>query len=456
MTKPIYKLTLLLLAAASTALTARADGYLDRSGWKWSASSICEADGSDITGLNGICDGDASTCWHSNWHAAAGSAERSNPHWIMIDRGSDTSEFYALSYLPRQLNANQACTSYYIYLADRDLSTTPSTSVDDIVRTLGTPAVSGTWEGNTEEKIAQLEKPTSARYILFVNVESSASSSAACAELNLIGKNGGSTSGGYNSIRILPKRAGMGTHHIAIQGDALTFSMYQGWLRMSNTDITVEYDLADVQNFQFENYKFAVDESYVGNKEDVLTSTFRLGVLPAQGEVTKLSGIAIVPPSATRFNAEVEDSVVLTFKGAEIASFTAAALDALRQADGSFPLPTGEFTEPGDYKLTVPAAMMIVANGSRSKPLEAQWTVTGQDGISAPETDSALTFARMGGTLTIGGIQGAATVTLYDLNGRAAASARVSANGNAAINVAALPAGVYLLNVNNTTLKITL
>lgn len=456
MNKPLYKLTLLLFAAATSAGTARADGYLDRSGWKWSASSICEADGSDITGLSGIYDGDASTCWHSNWHAAAGSAERSNPHWIMIDRGSDSSEFYAISYLPRQLNANQACTSYYIYLADKDMSTTPSTSVNDIVRTLGNPTISGTWEGNTEEKIATLEKPTSARYILFVNVESASSSSAACAEFNLIGKNGGSTSGDYNSIRISPKRAGTGTHHIAIQGDALTFSMNQGWLRMSNTDITVEYDLADVKDFRFEHYNFDDNESYVGNKQDVLTSTFGLGVLPAQGEVDKLGGIVIVPPSVTRFNAEVEDSVALTFNGAKIASFTAAALDTLRQADGSFPLPIAELTERGQYALTVPAAMMIVANGSRSLPLEAKWTVKGQDGISAPETASALTFARLGGTLTIGGIQGAASVTLYDLQGRAAASARVSANGNAAINVASLPAGVYLLNVNNTTLKITL
>ncbi len=452
------RISLLLLAAAAAFAPARADGYLDRSSWKWSASSICQPDGGDITGLSGLYDGNTATCWHSNWHAADGSAERTNPHWIMIDRGSDRTEFSAISYLPRQLNANQACTSYCIYLADKDLSSTPSTSISDIIKALGNPDVSGTWEGTTEEKIAQLEKPTSARYILFVNVESANSSSAACAEFNLIGNGGGGPSTtDYNAIRISPKRAGLGTHHIAIQGDALTFSMNQGWLRMSNTDITVEYDLADVRDFKFEHYDFETDQAYVGNKKDVLTSTFGLGVLPAQGEVETLGNITIVPPSAVRFNAEVETPVSLTFNGAEIASFTAGALDTLRLDSDSFLLPVDELTEPGSYELNIPAAMMIIANGSRSNAFRAKWTVKTQDGISAPAAaESALTLARLGGTLTIGGIQGAGLIYLIDLQGRTAASARVGSNGNAAFNVAALPAGVYLLNVNNTTLKITL
>lgn len=458
MNTKLSKLTL-LIALATCATSARAEGYLDRSGWKWSASSICQPDGADIAGLEGIYDGDASTCWHSNWHAADGSAERTNPHWVMIDRGYDRTEITAISYLPRQLNANQACTSYCIYLADKDLSSTPSTSISDIIRTLGNPDISGSWDATTEEKIAKLEKPSSARYILFVNVQSASSSSAACAEFNLIGPKGtggGTTSNDYNAIRISPKHAGTGTHHIAIQGNALSFSMNQGWLRMSNTDITVEYDLADVKDFTFEHYNFPDDESYEGNKKDVLTSTFSLGVTPAQGEVEKLESIAIVPPSATRINAEVEQPAVLTFNGTELASFSAAELDSLRQPDGSYPLPTDEITQPGNYRLSVPAAMMIIADGSRSLPFEANWTLKdGQDGISAPAA-ATLTFARLGGTLTIGGIQNAPVVTLFDLQGRAVASANVNSNGNAAINVASLPAGVYLLTVNNTTLKITL
>lgn len=262
-----------LFILGATISASAEEGYLDRSKWKWFSSSICEPyTDTDIRGLEGLYDGDPTTCWHSNYRAAAGTAERSNPHWIMIDRGTDTSEITAISYLPRQNSVNQACTSYYIYLADRDLGSCPATSAADILSAMGTPDVSGIWEASLEEKTAKLEKPCSARYILFVNVTSVNSSSAACAEFNLIGPNG---SGGgtpatdaYNAVRILPAD-GSAPHQIAIQGDALTFTMQNGYIRMANSDIIVEYLPEEISAFKFIHYDFPADKSYIGDRDDV-------------------------------------------------------------------------------------------------------------------------------------------------------------------------------------------
>lgn len=445
-----------------TALGAGAEGYLDRSAWKWSASSICAPEAnSDIAGLPGIYDGDPATCWHSNWHAESGTPERSNPHWIMIDRGSDTSLFTAISYLPRQSTVNTACTSYMVYIADKDLSACPATTVSDIIVSMGEPEIAGSLAATVDEKIITLEKPTSARYILFVNVESSQSSSAACAEFNLIGP-GGSQGGNsqetdaYNAIRMIPRMATDKPSQIAIQGNALTFSMNQGWLRMSNTDITVEYNLADIKSYKFIHYDFAKDESYVGNQKDVLTSKFDLAVVPSPAQVDTLRDIAIVPPSATRLNRSVDSRATLSGESGEIASFDCDDLDSLRAADGSYPLPTGPLTVAGDYTLTVPADMFIIADGSRSMPLEARWTVNKGQSAIADAAVQTLAFSRRGGVLTVSGITGSGTLVLIDTLGRPAATARITADGTAAFNVGSLTGGVYLLSVNNTTLKITL
>lgn len=446
-------------------ICAGAEGYLDRSSWKWSASSICAPGGQDdpdITGLPGIYDGDPQTCWHSNWHAEAGSPERSNPHWLMIDRGTDSSPFSAISYLPRQMSANQACTSYMVYFADRDLSNCPATTVSDIIVAMGQPDLSGSLEGTVDEKIIKLEKETSARYILFINVQSASSSSAACAEFNLVGP-GGSQSGddpqvtnAYNAIRMIPRVATDKPSQIAIQGNALTFSMNQGWLRMSNTDITVEYNLADIKSYKFIHYDFAADASYVGNQKDVLTSKFELAVVPAPANVDTLSGVAIVPPSATRVNRSVEARAILSNEAGELASFTADELDSLRAADGSYPLTTDSLTTPGEYLLTVPADMLIINDGSRSLPFQARWTVNNNKSFINEAGITTLTFSRRGAVLYVSGIDGSGTLTLLDLLGRPAASARITADGTAAFNVGALQTGVYLLPVNKTTLKITL
>lgn len=444
------------------AMSAGAEGYLDRSAWQWSASSICEPEAdSDIAGLAGIHDDNINTCWHSNWHAAAGSPERSNPHWFMVDRGSDTSEFTAISYLPRQASAHTACTSYMVYLADKDLSNCPATSVSDIYAAMGNPDLTGSLEATTDEKIIKLEKATSARYILFVNVQSSASSSAACAEFNLIGP-GGTQGGGnqetdaYNAIRMIPRLPSAKPSQIAIQGSALTFSLNQGWLRMSNTDITVEYNLADIKSYKFIHYDFGQDQAYVGDQKDVLTSKFTAGVVPAPGRVDTLSGIAIVSPGATRVNRSVEERAVLSSESGTIASFSADELDSLRAADGSYPLMSEALTVAGEYTLTVPADMLIIADGSRSLPLDARWTVNdNKSGIDSAEV-ATLAISRQGSVLSISGIEGSGTLTLFDIPGRPAATARIGADGTAAFNIGSLRSGVYLLTVNNTTLKITL
>lgn len=447
-----------------SAMCAGAEGYLDRSTWKWSASSICAAgDDDDIAGLSGMYDDDTATCWHSNWHAASDSPERSNPHWFMIDRGTDNSLFHSLSYLPRQKTSSQACTSYMVYIADKDLSNCPATNVSDIINAMGQPEISGSLEATTDEKIIKLEKPTSARYILFVNVQSASSSSAACAEFNLIGTDGGGQGSGnsqetdvYNAIRMIPRLATEKPSQIAIQGNALTFSMNQGWLRMSNTDITVEYNLADIKSYKFIKYNFNADESYVGNQKDVLTSKFDLAVVPAPAKVDTLRDVAIVPPSATRVNRAVDDRAVLSSEAGEIASFTADELDSLRADDGSYPLTSAPLTAPGEYTLIVPADMLIINDGSRSMPFEARWTVDNGHSSINPAEIQTLSFMRRGAVLYVSGIDGAGTLTLLDLLGRPAASARISSEGTAAFNIGALQTGVYLLPVNKTTLKITL
>ncbi|MDE6366866.1 MAG: T9SS type A sorting domain-containing protein, partial [Muribaculaceae bacterium] len=60
------------------------------------------------------------------------------------------------------------------------------------------------------------------------------------------------------------------------------------------------------------------------------------------------------------------------------------------------------------------------------------------------------------GRLTVGGITDANTVSLINTAGITVVTATVSPSGTAVINTGALGRGVYLLNVNTTTLKIIL
>ena len=110
MAYPIKRMIMAVAAAVAVLPFAAAadNSYLDRSSWSWSASSTDQQDGG---GTAAICDGNYSTFWHSNYHE---DASRSCPHWILIDRGSDRSEFVGLSYVPRQGAYNNLITQYRI------------------------------------------------------------------------------------------------------------------------------------------------------------------------------------------------------------------------------------------------------------------------------------------------------------------------------------------------------
>lgn len=275
----IKAISLLLMAAA--ALPAAATDYLDRTGWSWSTSSeLPSGYDYDVSGLAGICDGDASTCWHSNYLAQSGTPERSNPHWIMIDRGSDSKPFYGLSYLTRQSTLNQCCTEYMIYLSDSDMSSAPATSVEDIISALGTPDYRNSLSPTSEEIVINFDKASTARYILFVNVSSNASSSAACAEMNLVA-GAGAPAGTFNALRIYPAD-GSDVHYIAIDGANLSFSLVNGRARFGNSQITVEYDPAEFARVEFDNYEFT-DSLYVGPKVDINKITDAIEEVEAVG-----------------------------------------------------------------------------------------------------------------------------------------------------------------------------
>lgn len=457
----MLKTVLLSAFTLAAAFSAIAQDYLDRSAWKWTASSVCAAEGNDIIGLEGICDGDLQTCWHSNWHAADGTPERSNPHWIMIDRGADRTEFTGLAYTPRQATANQACTSYYVYLSDTDLSSAPATSATDIVTALGDPDASGSWEGSTTEKFVTFQSASTARYILFVNLSSLSSSSAACAEMNLIG-NGGVASGTFNAIRITPTN-GNTPHRIATRGSELSLSMNFGYIRLSNSEITIEYAPNEVSRFTLEQYDFG-DNAYEGPKKDIHSSTFALGITPAGGELidNTLSQITISPAGAlqTRINPEITENISFTGNGTPLRTIAPDELPSL--AVGTDYVISGlTATAPGNYTLTIPADLLIEPDGSRSEAVEMAWTIkdpdAGQDAIESVETVCpTLTFSHSGGNLTVGGITAVSTVTLIDASGRSVMTAKVSSDGSATFAVGSLPHGVYLLKVNQTTLKIIL
>lgn len=449
----------MLLGAASTASAYN----LKRDGWNWASSSICAADGVDITGLDGIHDGSAYTCWHSNYHAATGSPERSHPHWVQIDRGNDRSEFSGLAYLPRQSTPNQACTAYYIYVSDTDMSSTPATSVADIVAALGTPTLSGTWAGDITEKYARLEKTSTARYILFVNLASLNSSSAACAEMNLFyGNPAGDTSNPetneYNAIRITPVKSGSQPHRIAILDSSLSMSMNYGYVRLSNSDITIEYSPEEVAKFNFEHYDFDADKTYDGDKKDVLTSRFDLTVRPRAGHVESINEVTITIAASrrARLNPASTAPVKITCGGETFLSVDPSALSEFATEKG-YTFTGINATNPGEYVLTIPAELFIAADGSRSSGVYCEWTIDEKDAINNIAADCpTLTFANSGGILSVGGVTPGSDARLYDASGRLRASATAGADGNISLNLTSFTSGVYLLNVNNITLKIVL
>ena len=423
-----------IICAALMPSVAHGADYLNRSGWSWYTSSECAVE-SDIAGLKGIYDGDTSTCWHSNFHAESGTPERSNPHWVMIDRRSDSSLAYGLSYLPRQNGENPgtACTEYAIYFADRSLSSTTAASWEAIVAALGQPDITGTWAGDSSEKIVMFEKPNSARYILFVNIKSNGSNSAACAEMNLISKAGGSglNPGGspYNALRIVTSKGD--SHRIAIDGKQLALSLADGKIRMGNSAITVEYSMDEVAYFQPDNYEFDADELYNGPKRDIYEEPI---------------GIAL-------------DVTSLSLEEGKTATLTATLTNAPEDAQvvwGTTDKSVAKVGAKGKVTAVSPGTATIMAR-YEDAIAECLVTVTEKpvDGIEEAQVPT-ITLKLDGETLIVGGISSGSEAVLYSLSGVRLRSGAVSASGVAEISVAGLPRSAYLLSVSGLTLKITI
>ena len=425
--------TLPLLAAIMAPSMLSAADYLDRSAWSWKTSSECSAE-DDITGLAGIADGNTYTCWHSNYHAASGSAERKNPHWVMIDRGSDSKPAYGLAYLPRQNggSANTSCTRYAIYFGDKSLENTPSSSELDIIYALGDPAYTGTWDGNLEEKFVNFSSPVTSRYILFVNLESNGSNSAACSEMNLLaskaqGGGGTNPSGNFNAIRIVTPEGD--EHRIAIDGSQLAFSMAGGNIRMGNSGITVEYAMSEVKHFKPEHYDFPEEELYVGPKKDIYA----------------------FPPELTL------DREVLTLEEGKTATLTATLANVTPGAEVSWTSSNEAVASVDETGLVsaIKAGMTEVSASYGDVIASCMVTVTeaAVGIIDAPV--STVTFRRDGENLYIGGLTPGNEVVLHSLAGIKVASAKVSSLGQAVISVGSLPSGAYLLSASGLTLKIS-
>ncbi len=511
--KPI--LIPIICAVLMPSVASGAD-YLSRSGWKWYTSSECEQE-QDIAGLKGLYDGNTATCWHSNYHAESGTPERSNPHWVMIDRGTDTSLAYGLSYLPRQNygeNPATACTEYAIYFADRTFASTSSSSWEQIVSELGQPDMKGSWAGDSSEKIVLFEKPNSARYILFVNIKSNGSNSAACAEMNLMSKAGGSglTPGGspYNAISIVTPEGD--THRIAIDGQNLAFSIAGGNIRMGNSSITVEYAMDEVKYFQPDNYEFGNEEFYNGPKRDIyefpveialdvtaltleegqsfkLTAT--LTNAPEGAEVVwETSDMSVVKvdskgnltamaPGEATISARYEDviaecqvtvtakpvvpveislnTVSLTLEEGKTFRLTASVLNTASEVVWSSSDKAVASVDSKGLVTAVKPGVAVIKATCDGAVAECEVTVTAKTevGIDAVQS-SALTLKLEGETLIIGGINRGNEAVLHSLGGVRLRSGVVDSTGVAEISVAGLPRAAYLLSVSGLTLKITI
>lgn len=434
--------------------------YLDRSAWTWKTSSECSPE-EDITGLKGIYDGNTVTCWHSNYHAENGTPERANPHWVMIDRGSDSSPVYGLSYIPRQnsgVNPSTACTKYAIYFADKSLENTPSTSAIDIEYAIGSADVSGNWAGDNTEKIVMFEKPTTARYILFVNLESYSSKSAACAEMNLMGKSGQGTGDDpiatdYNAIQI--ETPAGNKHRIAIDGENLAFSMVNGNIRMGNSGITIEYAMSEVRYFRPEKYDFADEEFYVGPKEDIyahpvlpVTITLDSEVLTLEeGETAKLTATVENEPDNASVNWESSDALVATVNNDGMVT-------AVKAGNATITATCGEAS--ASCVLTVTAKTVTPPDpidpddpDNPDNPDDP-----GSDSIDSAEMPT-ISFKRVGDNLIVSGITTGNEVTLHSVSGLKVCTADVSARGTAVLPVGSLPRTAYILSASGLTMKIS-
>lgn len=444
------------------ALTAADSQYLDRESWTWSASSICQPE-DDIVGLKGIADEDPFTCWHSNYRAETGTPERANPHWVMIDRGTDASEFFGISYLPRQSQINTHCLEYMVYFSDEDMSQTPATTVEDIKAFLGEPDLAGAWDQNYNEKTAVTRKASTARYILFVNCSSYASSSAACAEFNLLAQQQ-ALPGLPNAVKITPAD-GSEPHRIAIDGTNLNISMAGTAIHMSNSGITIEYTPEEVSFFSFEQFTFEENSLYSGSKSDIYENPFDLAVTPASGDITKFSDITITAAMGAVPTVNPAANRNVTIHRGKLARRTVSPTKMPEYAtENGFVIPALSDTVLGEYTLTIPEGFFIDSTGSRNNELVVVWNLIedsddGNGDLDAIEEVTSdcptITFKRSGNDLIVGGVTLSRYVTLTNMAGITVAKVAVSGHGVAVIPLGNLTRGVYLLNANNKTIKLT-
>lgn len=459
------KLSIFVAALLCASIASADNTYLDRTGWTWSASSIYPGQSDDIIGLEGAYDGDSSTCWHTNWTADDSSPERKNPHWLMIDRGSDTTAFYGISYLGRQSNnMSQCCTSFMIYLSDSDLSSTPATSTDDIIAALGEPDYQGTWEASYNELTYNFTTASTARYILFVNVSSYNSSSAACAEFNLLAKKDTSGLTTYNAVKITPSD-GSTPHRIAIDGTNLTIAMNGSAVQLSNSEITVEYLMEEFSYMEFENYEFE-NGLYDGTKRDVNEvvplDPFDLVVTPSESTIESLTEITIAAAAGAlpNVNNACTSSLTITFDSEIVYEATVSKM-ADKAVDNQYVIDDVSATVDGTYTLSIPAEFFVDSDGAYSNALTMNWvvdsTLGGESSINNV-TDNVATIAlsRTGNELVVSGLGHVSTVSLIAMNGITVASSTVNAHGVANLSLNSLPKGVYILVAGSTTLKITI
>ena len=381
----------------------------------------------------------------------------------MIDRGEDATPFYGVSYTPRQSTLNTHCSRYLIYFRDTDMSNTPATTVEDIIAYLGEADIEGGWEQSYSEKLATMKQASTARYILFVNVNSYASSSAACAEFNLLAEKQFVETGNPNAVKITPAD-GSEPHRIAIDGTNLTVSMAGSMIRMTNSGITIEYTPQEVSYFSFEEYEFGEDSFYSGSKQDIYDNPFDLYVTPESGEIYKFEDVTITAAfgAIPTVNPSATGNVTIKRGRLQRRAVSPTKMPDLLTENG-YVIKAITDTVLGDYTLTIPEGFFIDSSGCRSKEHIVTWTLV-EDPHEDDETNAikgvesncpTITLRRDGNNLIIGGVTQSQYVILTSTSGVVMAKVPVNGHGVATISLASINRGVYMLTANNKTLKIT-
>lgn len=458
------RLIMAAVAVAALPVVALADNsYLDGSLWTWSASSSDPQDGG---GTAALYDGNYSTFWHSNYHDES---SHKCPHWIMIDRGSDSNAFVGLSYVPRQGSYNNLITEYRVYLSDKSFGTV--SSVDEQV--IGQPTYSGYFDSKEDysERTASFGRSRSERYVLFVIDNCNSGRSTAMAELNLLSKidNGGgqSTSKDYNSILI--HNYDGSDHRIAIDGEALNISLSpEGAIHMGNSGITIEYDIPEVSYFAFEHYDFPADAYYIGTKEDINKTPdplpdpepFDMVVTPADGVVLQdgFTSLSFAHPDGVELEVKGTSAVLLKLGVVTVYRWNAEALNKAYDASTHAYTFTGlDCTQDGTYNLTIPSNLFVEKENpiDFNNKLVASFKVDSHVGLTDAGVNT-LGFNVDGGRLMIRGISAGQEAILYGIGGSVAAQAPVTPFGTAVIDVASLAHGAYVLHVDGKSFKIVI